>query len=253
MLFASTLNLKCGRQRSFIRHPLVNTSGEKMIGEMQFFFPVFHALSLAVIGKQMISSGITTLLAHCRPSAIGLFVRTTVVIRVAIQRMLWTRATSHVFQEMLKGLHPAFTDGYPSAAIAHVVTITRIKATIFHTSPNVIFWRIPQTVRGETLPLKATTALCAPRDKKLTANEYDSATGTPAPPLGAIVTCIRAALQYMQASKWGRVGQIANCWHHASYTAKMMRICRALNVVGHRDERLRNRPDAAIIAQKGLR
>jgi hypothetical protein len=81
---------------------------------------------------------IARLWAGCRPAAVaGLIV--AVVIGKPVETLA-RRARSHIGQEVFEAVAPAAADRDAAIAVIVIILIVRIRATVNHRYPGLIFW-----------------------------------------------------------------------------------------------------------------
>lgn len=102
------------------------------------FCPFNKAHRFSIAGQESIIPFISMLFFARSPSAIVRFV-VAVIVREAVNAVLWRWSWSHVGQECFKGIKPSLANGYsPSSPFGIIMAIT-VVASCFHPLPNSVF------------------------------------------------------------------------------------------------------------------
>lgn len=129
-------------------------------------------------------SAVSRLLGGSRPSTVAGSVW-AVVVRVAINRMVSRRSTSHVRVERFEAVAPAVAHGNPASAVFRIVRMVLVEAARFDALPRGVLDRVREAVGAVRClhPLKSkASARRALFSKMILANHHVGAAIAPAHP-----------------------------------------------------------------------
>lgn len=114
--------------------------------DARFARPLCYCHALTAVFKKHILSGVVLLIDSRCPADVAGFV-VAVWIREAVKGILgrWTRP--YVCIKVLERMKPTLTHGYSTTTIMTKCWILRRRATMFHSRPCAIFWRMLHAMR----------------------------------------------------------------------------------------------------------
>lgn len=132
------------RGPSFVQSFLNGTSVEA-----KSFTPLCCCKRVAIVCYEIIALSIRAILRHSDPSAI---IRSVVIIIIdSINLMKFRRSWPHICVEQSKRINPSFTNLYPPKTISFIRCRFGVKASGFHSSPYIIFWRFSKAMSDKVL------------------------------------------------------------------------------------------------------
>jgi hypothetical protein len=164
------------------------------IGESCYFAPFRKAASLSVEEETDGDPFISRLLCQRSPSTI---IRLVVFVIInAINGMLsWTGP--HIFQEVFKGIPPAYAYANTAPAITFITFVFCIFATIDHSVPSSVSRRVSHSVRSSIdagkFWLIAATRCSFAQSQFRPSNYPNFPAGTNTTPCGTATSCFRAS------------------------------------------------------------
>lgn len=111
--------------------------------------PLRHCVRVPTGCQPNVLSRVIKLCLVTGPSAISRFIIAIVVD--AIQRSAVGRSPANIGYERSEGMSPCFIDRYSSTAVILKLLVTRVRASLFYLSPNVIFRLTSRSVHLDKL------------------------------------------------------------------------------------------------------
>ena len=132
------------RESLFDRPSDMDTSIVNAFANTEAPTPLCNRASFAIDGNEMIVTAVVRLFIVINPSAIIRFVITRIVD--ALNRVTWRRLWPHIGVKSIE-LLPAFTNPNAAASVKRILTSIRVLASLFHSAPGIVFWRIAFPMR----------------------------------------------------------------------------------------------------------
>lgn len=141
---ATNFNMDGFLNRSFGGPSTVQSLAQGVEGNAKTLSPHVNLQRFSFVGDDDIVPPVPLLLDRRGPATIVRGIRSIPVFSIKTMFQRWAR--SHVGEEVLKGVLPAFADDNPAPSVESKIGSSGIETSRFHAMPDVVLGRVPHAV-----------------------------------------------------------------------------------------------------------